>query len=102
MTKTSQVFAMALLAGTLVSGSAFAQASSTGAMTSSDHMSSGAMTTKKDDHMSSGAMTTKKADHMSSGAMTSGDHMKAGKKKDAMTSGAMTSGAMTSGAAPAK
>lgn len=65
MTKISRLLTLAGLTGMLLTGAAFAQSTSTGAMSSSDHMTQGSMSSMTHGH-----------DKMSSGAMTSGDHMK--------------------------
>jgi hypothetical protein len=105
MTKFSRLLALAGLAGTLLTGTAFAQSTSSGSMSSSDHMAHGNMSSMSNGHTASGSMMSHGHSQMSSGAM-SGDHMKTkhmkahhmkkdthGKKKrHHMTSGAMTNG----------
>jgi len=98
MMKTFRSLTLAALAGTLLGGYAFAQSASTGAMSSRDHMSSGAMSSMTQGHMSS-ATTSKKHHAMSgkpmkSAAHVKSDHMKMDKK--GKKSGQMASGAMTS------
>jgi len=93
MTKTFRSLTLAALAGTLLGGYAFAQSASTGAMSSSDHMSSGAMTSMSHGHMSGKAMTSKKHHAMSGKPTTAhmkSDHMKMNKK--GKKSGQMASG----------
>jgi hypothetical protein len=99
MTKTFRSLTLATLAGTLISGYAFAQSASTSAMSSSDHMSGGAMSSMTHD-AKAGAMTSKKHHAMSGKPMKSAAHMKSdhmkkmdkkGKKSGQMASGSMTS-----------
>jgi hypothetical protein len=109
MTRISRLLTIAGCAGVLLTGTAFAQSASNGAM--SDHMTSGSMSTMKGGHKSSAAMMSHghgkmssdnhmKSDHMKSDHMKSdhmkSDHMKSGKHGKKM-SHHMTSGAMSSG-----
>jgi len=84
MMKISRLLALAGLTAALLSGTAFAQSTSTGAMSSSDHMSGGAMTSTKG-NMASGHMKG----HMKTNHMKMSKHSK---KSGHMTSGSMTSG----------
>jgi len=111
MTKISRLLTIAGCAGVLLTGTAFAQSASSGAMSSSDHMTSGSMGTMKSEHKSSAAMMSHGHDKMSSGDHMKTDHMKADHmkadhmKSSHMKSGKhskkmshhMTSGAMSSG-----
>jgi hypothetical protein len=97
MTKISRFLTIAGLAGALLTGTAFAQSTSTGAMSSSDHMSSGHMTAKKHDSMSAGAMGSHMSDHMASADHMKTKHSKMMSKHGKKKSHHMTSGAMTSG-----
>ena len=102
MTKTFRTLTLAALAGTLLSGYAFAQSTSTGAMSSSDHMTNGAMSSVSHGRMSSsGAMTPKKGHAMSGTTMKSKAHMKSDqmkmREKAKKKNGHMASGSMTNG-----
>ena len=99
MNKTFRSLTLAALAGTLLGGYAFAQSASTGAMSSSDHMSNGAMTSMSHGHMSGKAMMSKKHHAMSGKPMKSAAHMKSDKmkmNKKSKKPGQMASGSMTS------
>lgn len=109
MTKISRLLTIVGCAGVLLTGTAFAQSASNGAM--SDHMTSGSMSTMKSEHKSSAAMMSHGHDKMSSGSHMKMDHMKSSHmksdhmKSDHMKSGKhskkmshhMTSGAMGNG-----
>lgn len=110
MTKFSRWLILAGIAGPLLAGTAFAQSASTGAMSASNPMAKGAMTSMRHAAMSSGAMRSREPGRMSAGAMmshghghmSSGGHMKKGshakmsrhsrKKSRHMSSGAMAHG----------
>lgn len=103
MTKISRLLAIAGCAGALLSGTAFAQSASSGAMSSGDHMTSGSMSTMKSEHKSSGKMMSHghekmaagdhmKTSHMKSSHMKPAKHSKNKKMSHHMPSGAMSSG----------
>jgi pentapeptide MXKDX repeat protein len=91
-----RLLAIAGFAGALLTGTAFAQSASGGAMSSSDHMTGGTMSAMKKEHKSSGTMLShgSAGEHMKASHMKSG-HMKA-KRHGKKMSHHMTSGTMSS------
>jgi len=109
MTNISRFLTLFAFSCAVLTGTAFAQSTSTGAMSSSDHMASGHMTAKQDhmsshmsDHMSSAGAMSHGHGQASSDAMASGDHMTGSHMKTSSHGKKMaphhaTSGEMTSG-----
>lgn len=106
MTKISRLLTISTCAGMLLTGTAFAQSASSGAMSSSDHMTSGNMGAMKSEHKSSAAMMSHGHGKMSSGSHMKMDHMKSSHMKSGPMKSSkhskkmshhMTSGAMSSG-----
>lgn len=106
MTRISRLLTIAGCAGVLLTGTAFAQSASNGAMSPGDHMTSGSMSTMKSGHKSSAAMMSHEHGKMSSGSHMKMDHMKSSHMKSSHVkpgkhgkkmSPHMTSGAMSSG-----
>ena len=99
MTKFSRLLTIAGLASALLTGTAFAQSTSSGAMSSSDQMNKGNMSSMSHGHMTSGSNMSHEHGQMSSGDHMKSKHMKAHhhmkkskhskKKSHHMTSGSM-------------